>query len=144
MRDVDALEGDPRVKDLFWEALEMHAKKSIDYGVGDDPLANVRASEDFGIPGWIGCLNRMNDKVIRLKNYAKKRFLANESARDSMVDIIVYAAMATVLYDEATAGEKDRITTALENDSEIQEDAASFTKVVKKVRCLAHPDGCPE
>lgn len=100
MRDIDTLAGDPRFKDLVWEALELHARKQSDYGQDDDPLANVRASEGFGIPAWVGCAIRANDKMRRLMTFAKKGELANESVRDSMLDLAVYAFIMAVLYDE--------------------------------------------
>jgi hypothetical protein len=96
------LEGDKRFKDLVWEILELHAKKQADYGSDADPFANVRASEEYGVPAWIGSLIRANDKVTRLKNFARKGALANESARDSMLDVSVYMLISIILYDEGS------------------------------------------
>jgi len=45
-------------------------------------------------------LVRLNDKIVRLKSFAKKGKLANESAKDSMMDIAVYALIALILYEE--------------------------------------------
>ena len=42
-----------------------------DYGREGDPFANVRASEEFGIPAWLGAVLRGNDKVSRLRTYAQ-------------------------------------------------------------------------
>lgn len=84
------------------EVLELHAKKSKDYGSGDDPYANVRASEEFGVPAWQGTLVRANDKVTRLKSFSKKGSLANESAEDSMLDLSVYFPIVLMLYREAS------------------------------------------
>lgn len=100
MRDIDELLGDARFKDLVWEILELHARKQQDYGSDEDPFANVRASQEYGVPAWVGSLIRANDKVTRLKNFARKGALANESARDSMLDIAVYMLITVVLYDE--------------------------------------------
>lgn len=77
-----------------------HAAKQLDYGHDDDPFANVRASEDWGIPGWIGCMTRLTDKIKRLQKLATKGELANESAADSFRDIMVYAGIAWVLFEE--------------------------------------------
>jgi hypothetical protein len=86
---------------VFEEALALHDKKNKDYGSEKDPYANVRASEEFGIPAWLGAWVRANDKVTRIKSFAKKGNLENESLRDSLIDLVVYAAIAVDLYDEA-------------------------------------------
>lgn len=80
------------------EAVSLHMKKSKDYGREADPFANVRASEDFGVPGWVGCVIRANDKMRRLQAFARKGSLENESVEDSLIDLCVYAAIALVLY----------------------------------------------
>lgn len=105
MRDIDTLAGDPRFKDLIWDILNLHAKKQEDYGSDTDPFANVRSSGEFGVPPWVGALVRLNDKVTRLKNFASRRVLANESAEDSMMDIAVYALIGVVLYREEAKAE---------------------------------------
>ena len=48
---------------ILAEIKAMHDKKSQDYGRTNDPYANVRASQDFGIPAWVGTLVRANDKM---------------------------------------------------------------------------------
>jgi len=82
----------------------LHDKKQRDYGTEGDPFANVRAAEDFGVPAWLGCLIRMNDKMTRLKNFAKKGELANEGVEDSLRDLAVYSLIALCLYREADDG----------------------------------------
>lgn len=89
-----------RFHELLEEAGIMHDRKQADYGADNDPFANVRASEEWGIPPWVGALVRLNDKVTRLKSFARKGVLANESAKDSMMDIAVYALIAYCLYEE--------------------------------------------
>ena len=85
---------------MLKELGELHDKKSFDYGADNDPLANVRASEEFGIPAWVGALIRLNDKVVRLKSFARKKELKNESVEDSMKDIAVYSLIALILYEQ--------------------------------------------
>lgn len=97
--------GDPRFHELLRQIGELHDKKQQDYGADSDPFANVRASERWGIQPWVGALVRLNDKVHRLQQFAKKGELANESAEDSMMDIAVYALIALILYREETADE---------------------------------------
>jgi len=93
--------GDPRFHALLRRLGELHDRKQEDYGREGDPFANVRASEDFGIPGWIGCLVRMNDKMRRLMKAARGGTLANESVEDSFLDLAVYAIIGYILYRES-------------------------------------------
>lgn len=96
--------GDARFHALLKEMGELHDRKQLDYGADHDAFANVRAAEEFGIAGWVGALSRLNDKVIRLKQFARRGSLANESAEDSMLDIAVYALIALILYREQSEG----------------------------------------
>ena len=83
------------------EIKAMHDRKQADYGRTGDPFANVRASEDFGIPGWVGCMTRANDKMRRLQAAARGQNLRNESIEDSLTDLAVYSIIALVLYRES-------------------------------------------
>lgn len=78
----------------------MHDKKQQDYGRTNDPFANVRASEDFGVAGWAGCMIRANDKMRRLQKAAQGGTLSNEGVEDSLMDLAVYSIIALVLYRE--------------------------------------------
>ena len=89
-----------RFHQILKELGDLHDRKQQDYGRGNDPFANVRASSDWGIPAWVGCMVRLNDKVKRLQSFAIKGSLANEGVEDSLRDISVYAAIALVLYEE--------------------------------------------
>jgi|SRR5215475_5207362 len=89
-----------RFHELVKEIADLHDRKQQDYGKGDDPFANVRASQDWGIAPWVGAMVRLSDKVKRLQAFAQKGALANESAQDSMRDIAVYALIALVLYEQ--------------------------------------------
>jgi hypothetical protein len=93
-------EGSARFHALLEKIGALHDKKQRDYGSATDPFANVRASQEFGVKPWVGALVRLNDKVTRLKAFATKGELANESAEDSMLDIAVYALIALILYQE--------------------------------------------
>lgn len=107
--DFDSYGGDKRMLALLQQIAELHERKQVDYGTQGDPFANVRASEGFGVPAWVGALIRLNDKVTRLKNFAEKGELANESAEDSMMDIAVYALISLILYREENEGKESRI-----------------------------------
>lgn len=119
LRSSDGIKPNPKIEyqdcigDLrFWNILSemwsLHCKKGNDYGsketaLGgeDDFLANLRASEDFGIEAWVGALIRANDKMIRLKNAAQGHELANESVEDSMIDLACYAVLSLILFRES-------------------------------------------
>jgi hypothetical protein len=98
---ADAHESSRRFYAVLAEAAKLHDKKQRDYGTDEDPFANVRASEDFGIPAWLGCMIRSNDKIRRMQSFAKKGELANESIEDALIDLLVYAGIGLVLYRES-------------------------------------------
>ena len=89
-----------RFHTLLAELGTLHDRKQVDYGRGDDPFANVRASEEWGMAPWIGAMIRLTDKVRRLQAFAIKGTLANEGVEDSLKDIAVYAIIALVLFEQ--------------------------------------------
>jgi hypothetical protein len=89
------------------EIAELHARKQKDYGTEHDPFANVRASEEFDIPAWVGAMLRGNDKVSRIKTYIRKGTLANEGVEDAFQDLATYSLIALVLFREAMDGEAE-------------------------------------
>jgi hypothetical protein len=94
------MKGDPRFFEILDEMKAVHERKSADYGTGEDVLANVRASEAWGVPAWVGTMIRANDKVIRLQSLLTNGQLENESARDSLIDLASYAIIALILMEE--------------------------------------------
>ena len=92
--------GDPRFHALLKKIGDLHDAKQADYGLDNDPFANVRASSGWGIPAWIGCMVRACDKIQRLQTYAKKGRLVNEGVEDSFMDLAVYALIGLILYRE--------------------------------------------
>jgi len=98
----------PPFQKVIDEIVELHNAKQADYGKVEDPFSNVRASEDFGIPGWVGSIVRGNDKMRRLQKAAKGGTLVNESIEDSLMDLAVYALIALVLLREETAAYESR------------------------------------
>lgn len=85
---------------ILEELAQLHDKKQSDYGTSGDPLANVRASDGFGIAPWVGACIRANDKMRRIQKAAKGGQLENESLIDSFNDLAVYAIIARILYEE--------------------------------------------
>jgi hypothetical protein len=82
------------------EIANLHDIKQRDYGRESDPFANVRASEEWGIEGWVGAMIRLNDKVRRLQVLAVNGKLSNEGAIDSFNDIACYSLIARILYED--------------------------------------------
>ena len=86
------------------EITDLHDRKQADYGRVDqgDPFANVRASEDFGIDGWVGAIVRAYDKMRRLQKASRQGIdsLKNESVEDSLMDMAVYSIIALCLFRE--------------------------------------------
>lgn len=100
--------GHPGFLAIVEEIKALHLKKSADYGLGTDALANCRASADFGVPGWVGTMIRAHDKVIRIKAFLANGRLENESLEDSLLDLANYAIIALALRREEQAAEQER------------------------------------
>ncbi len=100
VRNEVAKTGSARFHEILNELGALHDKKQQDYGLSTDPFANVRASEKFGIPAWVGCMVRANDKMIRIQKAAKGGQMANESVVDSLRDLAVYTIIGLCLYEE--------------------------------------------
>lgn len=89
-----------RFHELLSELGDLHDRKQADYGRDDDPFANVRASEEWGVPAWVGAMVRASDKVRRLQALIQNGKLENESAEDSLRDLAVYSIIALVLFEQ--------------------------------------------
>jgi hypothetical protein len=97
------LNGQHEFAGVLDEMRALHDRKQQDYGTDADPFANVRASEQFGIPAWLGSVIRANDKMSRLKAFSQNGTLANEGVEDSLIDLANYAVIALCLYREGAA-----------------------------------------
>jgi len=92
--------GYPMFLQILDEMRQLHIKKGADYGTDNDTFSNMRDSQEFGISPVLGAILRANDKMQRLKTFANKGVLANESLEDSLIDLASYAVIALVLYRE--------------------------------------------
>ena len=105
-KTLEILRSTINVNDPFERVLneirDLHNKKGADYGTTEDQFANVRASTHFGMPAWVGCAMRGNDKMVRIQSFCTKGKLENESLRDALIDWAVYGILAVMLYDEET------------------------------------------
>lgn len=89
-----------RFVQLVDEMVKLHDMKQADYGRDTDPFANVRASVDWGMPAWVGCMVRATDKIRRLQTFARKGELKNEAVVDAFMDLAVYAIIGRILFEE--------------------------------------------
>lgn len=84
------------------ELRELHCRKSLDYGVDEDALSNIRSSADIvNMPAWAGCVLRMMDKMHRLKAYFRRGKVEFDGLSDTLKDIACYAVIAEVLRRES-------------------------------------------
>jgi hypothetical protein len=93
------LDSSNEFESVLIELKDMHDRKSKDYGSPEDSWANVLASTEFGVQGWVGALIRMNDKLHRIKNHVRYGTpMTNESVEDSLIDMPVYNIAAIICY----------------------------------------------
>lgn len=86
------------------EIKDLHLRKTLDYGIDDDALSNIRQSADVvNMPPWAGCILRISDKMHRLKAFFRRGRCEFDGVEDTLKDIASYAAIALVLYREETA-----------------------------------------
>jgi hypothetical protein len=99
---IDAHHVYHRMGRIFGECLELSMQKGKDYGSDEDPFANVRNSEAFGFPAWVGIAMRAQDKLSRMASAARNLIskgetaLANESLEDAFRDMVNYGVIALV------------------------------------------------
>lgn len=79
-----------QMKHIQQEALELFAKKNVDYG------------DAFAKYGVVGVLMRMEDKLHRFMSITKNgvNLINDECIRDTLIDLHNYSAMALMLLDE--------------------------------------------
>ena len=101
--------GHPRFYKILEELAIIHSTKNHDYAQAKSPLSNLTRSERIGVPAWIGCLIRMQDKFDRIENFAKQRNLAiaDETITDTLNDLANYSILCRILYDESKKANKD-------------------------------------
>jgi hypothetical protein len=90
----------PPFEDILVELDEMRKRKGADYGTENDPLADIRSSEQFGIPAWVNAVLRIQQKMFRMMSFVRRGNLINESVEDSLLDLVVYGIHALRLYRE--------------------------------------------
>jgi hypothetical protein len=84
------------------ELKQLHLRKTLDYGVDEDALSNIRQSSDVvNMPAWAGCILRISDKMHRLKAFFRRGTCEFDGVEDTLKDIACYAAIALVLHRES-------------------------------------------
>lgn len=88
---------------ILEELKTLHLAKTLDYGIDEDALSNIRSSADVvNMPAWAGCILRISDKMHRLKAFFRRGRTEFDGVEDTLKDISCYAAIALVLYREST------------------------------------------
>ncbi len=83
------------------ELKSLHLRKTLDYGIDEDALSNIRSSADVvNMPAWAGCILRISDKMHRLKAFFRRGKCEFDGVEDTLKDIACYAAIALVLHRE--------------------------------------------
>lgn len=97
---MDIKERNAKMLKIFNKALQLSDAKGKDYTGKEDSLANLR------VFGFKGIIIRLFDKLYRLKNIeeAGKVEVKDESVSDTLMDIIVYSALALILLGERKSG----------------------------------------
>jgi hypothetical protein len=84
------------------ECKTLHLKKTLDYGVDEDALSNIRSSADIvGMEPWAGCILRIMDKMHRIKAYFRRGKCEFDGIEDTLKDVICYAAIALVFHRQS-------------------------------------------
>ena len=97
----DIRPGSREFLDVLDELRKLHLRKTMDYGVDEDALSNIRSSADVvNMPAWAGCILRISDKMHRLKAYFRRGKCEFDGVEDTLKDIACYAAIALVLHRE--------------------------------------------
>jgi hypothetical protein len=109
MKGDNMKRGHPEVYKLMEKAAELYDAKNTDYSGEKDPLINLRACEDIGIPAWKGVLIRMSDKFSRIKQLSTKTAnVKDETITDTLLDLSVYCLLCIVLYNESKKWQSEK------------------------------------
>ena len=103
MRALDGIQV-TSYEQLFKDIEDLHCRKNSGYaGIGaTDHWANFRMATWFGVTPLVGCLVRMTDKFIRIRNLTKNPAAdqVNENIKDTLFDMAIYALIAICLLEE--------------------------------------------
>jgi hypothetical protein len=90
------------------EIKKLHLAKTLDYGMDEDALSNIRSSADVvNMPAWSGCILRISDKMHRLRAFFRRGRVEFDGIEDTLLDIACYSVIALVLYRESCQTRSD-------------------------------------
>jgi hypothetical protein len=109
--------------DIFSTCLDILDRKNSDYSDQSDTLGNLK------IFGFHGVVVRLSDKLMRLINLTKKGFavVSDETMKDTLHDIINYAALALVLMNLEIGFQPGQIVT-FDSKKKLEEFVANCRK----------------
>ena len=92
-------------KNTFIEAYELMIKKNHDYAGDEDPMANFKKGKELGIDEVTYITLFLNTKISRINRLVKTGVnkVKGESLRDSLIDLINYAAIGIKALEDAEA-----------------------------------------
>lgn len=88
--------------ELCGKGLEIMRAKNHDYTAGGSLFSNFRASERRGVPGEMGLLLRVDDKLSRIQTFIQQGTLLvkGEGVEDAIVDVINYMVLLAGMIEE--------------------------------------------
>ena len=95
---------------FYGTCLETTERKNSDYtGSSNDPFANFKAIEVYGIKTEVGFLTRMTDKLARIASFIKngELMVKDESVQDTLLDLANYS-MLFAAYLESIKNDNSR------------------------------------
>lgn len=96
----EQLNGHPKYKEILDRMWELHDSKARSYGSSEDPLANLRNGERFGMPAWKRCIVEADSAFYRLQNYCNGRNDSLESAMNALEDTAAFCMLAILFLEE--------------------------------------------
>ena len=78
----------------------LHCEKAKSYGSNEDPLANLRSGERFGVPASIRCLVEAESAFYRTVNYCNGRNPSWESLENALMDASAFSLLALRFFRE--------------------------------------------
>ena len=94
------MSGHPKYKAILDRMWELHCEKAKSYGALEDPLANLRNGERFGVPAWLRCLVEADSAFYRLENYCNGRNPSHESLVNALMDTAAFSMLALLFVEE--------------------------------------------
>jgi len=97
VRRVYRAPGGDQFREVLEELAVLHERKSLDYGDGVDPLANItQAAESINVTPLAVCTVRMADKMQRLKSFFRRGEVEFDGIEDTLLDLAAYAVIGLI------------------------------------------------